>query len=148
MPETFLAFDFGTKYIGIAVGQAITQTATPLITLKARQGIPQWDQVQKIITEWEPHGLVVGLALQPDGSDSATSLKARQFGDSLRKRFKLPVHFVEERLTSVAASHILKQQHHYSKDTDSDAMAAAIILESFLNRTKEFSLHATPQSTV
>lgn len=139
MPETLLGFDFGTKYIGIAIGQTVTQTATPLLTIRAIQGMPNWQDVQKIIDEWQPTGLVVGLALQPDGSDSETSLKARSFGNALKKRFLLPLYFVEERLTSVAASHILKQDHHYSRQTDSDSMAAAIILESFLNRPKEVS---------
>ncbi len=148
MPETFLGFDFGTKYIGIAIGQAITQTATPLITIKARQGIPHWDDIQKIINEWQPAGLVIGLALQEDGKDSHTSRKARQFGQSLKQRFQLPVHYIEERLTSVAARGILKQEHYYSKQTDSDAMAAAIILESFLNREGEFFDHASSQSTI
>ncbi len=143
MPETLLGFDFGTKYIGIAIGQSVTQTATPLVTLRATQGVPNWQEVQKIIDEWQPTGLVIGLALQPDGSDSQTSLKARIFGKALKKRFTLPLHFVEERLTSVEASHILKQDHHYSRQTDSDSMAAAIILESFLNRSKEV-LNATP----
>jgi len=138
MPR-FVGFDFGTKYIGVAVGQSITQTATPLITIRARQGIPEWQTLQKIITEWEPCALVVGLALQPDGSDSDTSRKARHFGASLKKRFGIPVHFIEERLTSVAANQILKQEHQYARQTDSDSMAAAIILESFLNRPKEFS---------
>jgi len=138
MPR-FIGFDFGTKYIGVAIGQSVTQTATPLITLRARQGIPQWHEIQKIITEWEPNALVVGLALQPDGTDSQTSKKARSFGESLKKRFALPVHFIEERLTSVAANLILKEDHQYPRQTDSDSMAAAIILESFLNATKEFS---------
>lgn len=138
MPR-FVGFDFGTKYIGVAIGQTVTQTATPLITLRARQGIPQWHEIQKIITEWEPNAFVVGLALQPDGTDSDTSKKARSFGESLKKRFALPVHFIEERLTSVAANQILKEDHQYSKQTDSDSLAAAIILESFLNATKEFS---------
>jgi len=142
MPR-FLGFDFGTKYIGIAVGQSITQTATPLLTLKATQGQPNWQELQNIVSEWQPSAFVVGIALQPDGSDSDTSLKARQFGKSLGKRFSLPIHFVEERLTSVAAAHILKQEHHYSKQTDSDSMAAAIILESFLNSSREFIRHAT-----
>ncbi len=148
MPETLLGFDFGTKYIGVAIGQAITQTATPLTTIRAHQGIPHWDDIQKIINEWQPAGIVIGLALQTDGKDSDTSRKARQFGQSLQQRFQLPIHYIEERLTSVAARGILKQDHHYSKQTDSDAMAAAIILESFLNRPKEFLEHATSQSTV
>lgn len=146
MPR-FLGFDFGTKYIGIAIGQSITHTATPLITIRATQGQPDWQALSSIINEWQPSAFVVGLALQPDGSDSETSRKARLFGQSLTKRFSLPIHFVEERLTSVAANHILKQSHHYSKQTDSDSMAAAIILESFLNRSKE-TLHATSQPPV
>ncbi|MGE3320290.1 MAG: Holliday junction resolvase RuvX [Candidatus Berkiella sp.] len=144
MPR-FLGFDFGTKYIGVAIGQSITHTANPLLTLKATQGQPNWHELQNIINEWQPSAFVVGLALQPDGSDSDTSRRARLFGKSLTKRFSLPIHFVEERLTSVAANHILKQEHHYSKQADSDSMAAAIILESFLNRRKEL-LHASSQS--
>jgi putative Holliday junction resolvase len=139
MPKSFLGFDFGTKYIGVAIGQSVTKTATPLLTLRACQGIPQWHEVQKIITEWEPNALIVGLALQPNGSDSDTSRKARTFGQLLKKRFALPVHFIEERLTSVAANQILKEEHQYTSQIDSDSMAAAIILESFLNATKEIS---------
>ena len=130
----YLGFDFGTKAIGIAVGQSITKTASPLTTLHAQNGAPHWDQIQEIINEWLPIGLIVGLALQPDGSHSETSRAAQRFGNRLHGRFQLAVHFIEERLTSVEAQARLKEappmvQAHRCLD----AMAAAIILESWLN---------------
>ena len=134
LPGTYLAFDFGTKTIGIAVGQTITKTANPLTTISAVQGIPNFDQLRSIINEWLPKGLIVGLALQEDGSPSETSRAAERFGKRLAKEFKLPIFYTEERLTSVAALERLKEspplvQSHRNKD----AMAAAIILESWLN---------------
>src|SRR5688572_16170657 len=101
---TFLGFDYGTKYTGIAIGQTITQTATPLQSLRSHQGKPDWPAIKQLIKQWRPHGLVVGLALQPDGSESVLSLAARNFATMLNQRFQLPVFFSHERLTTVAAS--------------------------------------------
>ena len=128
MPKygTYLGIDFGTKRIGLAVGQSITLTATPLITLKA----DDITRLSEIIKEWEPQGLIVGLALQPDGSHSQTSLIAKKWGIELKKRYDLPVYFIEERLSSVAA------REKYP-DTDKDAGAAAIILEGWLNAKED-----------
>lgn len=137
---TYLGFDFGTKFIGIAVGQTITKTARPLITLHAKLGIPQGKQLASIINEWQPQGLVVGLALQPDGCDSATSLLARKFAQMLQHQFALPIYFIEERLTSVEAEQRLKETPNSRYDIDS--MAASIILESWLNRSiQEHCVH-------
>ncbi len=134
MRGTFLGFDFGTKYLGIAVGQAITQTARPLITLHVNKGVPRWEQLDKIIQEWEPEGLIVGLAMQPDGSHSSTSNKAMKLGESLKSHYNLPVYYIEERLTSVAAAERVKETAPTSAiEKDLDAVAAAIILESWLN---------------
>ncbi len=134
----FLGFDFGTKYIGVAVGQTVTCTATPLLSLRAQNGVPSWDQVAALLQEWQPEGLIVGLALQLDGSQSPTSLAAQKFGRRLQNRFKLPIYFIEERLTTVAAREALKEKYptsHYLQDVD--AMSAAIILESWLNNPQK-----------
>jgi putative Holliday junction resolvase len=136
----FLAFDFGTKKIGCAVGQTITQTASPLASLRAQDGIPPWHLVQTLINHWEPKGLIVGLPLQPDGKHSQTSLAAQKFGRRLKERFGLPVYFIEERLTTVAARERLADVPYSQRNVDS--MAAAIILESWFNSDgKEISSH-------
>lgn len=134
--QTFLGFDFGTKYLGIAVGQSITATAQPLTTLKMLgQGQPNWQLLDPIIKEWQPSALIVGLALQPDGSHSATSRKAKAFGQLLAKRYDCPVKFIEERLTSVAARESAKGKFNsiVQKKAEIDRISAAIILESWLN---------------
>lgn len=140
----FLGFDFGSKYIGVAVGQTVTLSAQPLLSLKAHNGIPQWEELGKIIQEWQPKGLVVGLALQLDGSSSATSVAAQKFAKRLHKHFNLPIFFVEERLTTVAARERLREQYpttFYQKDVD--AMSAAIILETWLHSdSKEIAIDA------
>lgn len=136
-PGTYLGFDFGTKNIGVAVGQTITQTANPLTTLKAQNGKPNWTELGAILEEWQPRGLVVGLPLQPDGTHSPTSRKAQAFGENLWTRFHCPIYYVEERLTSVAASHTQKQSKGFMSGAPTqDAIAAMIILESWLRDLK------------
>lgn len=141
----FLGFDFGTKYIGIAVGQVITQTASPLTTLAARNGVPNWEKLNQIIEEWQPQGLIVGLALQLDGSHSPTSLLAKKFGQRLQKRYAIEIYYIEERLTTVAARERLKETYpdtFYQEDVDS--MSAVIILESWLKSGfKEIAHHVS-----
>lgn len=133
--QNVLGFDFGTKYLGIAVGQQVTQTARPLTTIKMLAGKPNWQLLDPLIQEWQPMGLVVGLALQPDGSHSKTSLLAEQFGHALRERYNLPLYFIEERLTSVAArtSFRNKKASKLPEKQEIDRISAAIILESWLN---------------
>lgn len=130
--DRYLGVDFGTKRIGLAVGQTFTQTATPLVTLAPNKP-PFWKAFAEVVETWSPKGFVVGLALQPDGSASPTSESALQFGRHLSKRFQLPVFFVEERLTSVEARQILKENPDLSKQYDKDSLAAAIILESWFH---------------
>src|ERR1700744_1321649 len=104
MPEAmFLGFDFGYKRIGVAVGQQITCRAQPLTTLEARLGVPNWDEVQKIIKEWRPQALIVGLPTCIDDSEQYTTEAARVFAKQLTKRFDLTVHLVDERLSTVEA---------------------------------------------
>ena len=140
---TFLGFDFGTKYLGVAVGQTITQTATPLLTLKIPQGGEKatFEALSKVISEWQPKGFVVGLALQPDNTHSLTSLAAQKWGEALSAHFQLPVYFIEERLTSCAARERLRETPLPPRSSTRviDAIAAAIILESWFTYQKELT---------
>ncbi len=126
-----LGFDFGTKKIGIASGQTITQTATPLQIIKATDGEPDWALLQSIIEQWQPIALVVGLPLNEDMSESKTSIKAKDFGDKLNEKFNLDVHYVSEYLTSSEARRLSKESQRHSRELV-DAIAAALILESWL----------------
>src|SRR5690625_5668021 len=81
-----LAFDFGTQYIGVATGQSITQTASPLAALKAKDGQPNWEQVAELLKQWQPQLLLVGLPLNMDGSASELSRRARRFAGRLQGR--------------------------------------------------------------
>ncbi|ASQ45243.1 Holliday junction resolvase RuvX [Legionella clemsonensis] len=135
MPEgVYLGFDFGYKRIGVAVGQRITLTARPLTTLDAKQGIPNWDELQKIITEWRPEALIVGLPTCIDDSEQYTTAAARGFAREMEERFSLPVHLVDERLSTVEARSQLFAEGGYRKIKQSkvDSFAACIILQQWL----------------
>ena len=90
-PETLLGFDFGMKRIGVAVGQTVTKTARPLGVVKATQGSPQWDVLNKLINTWKPDALVVGIPLNMDGTEQRLTEAAKQFANLLHERFQLPV---------------------------------------------------------
>ncbi len=133
--KTLLGFDFGTRNIGVATGQVITQTASPLPSLKAKDGIPDWTQIEALITEWKPDAIVVGIPLNMDGSESEMSRRARKFGKRIHGRFNLPFYEADERLTSFEAkewANRLGHKGHYGSQPV-DAMAAQIILEAWLN---------------
>ena len=130
----FLGFDFGYKRIGVAVGQKITQSARPLSTLSANLGIPDWAMVKKLIQQWHPEALIVGLPTCLDDSEQYTTAAARKFAAQLEKRFALPVHLVDERLSTVEARAQLFAEGGYRKIKQSqvDSFAACIILEQWL----------------
>lgn len=133
--KTVLGFDFGTKNIGIAVGQAITRTATALPHLQARDGIPDWDKVAKLIEEWQPDAVVVGIPLNMDGTESQMSVRARKFGKRIHGRFSLPFFEADERLSSFEAkdwADKLGRSKHFGS-SPVDGMAAQIILEGWMN---------------
>lgn len=135
MPEgLFLGFDFGYKRIGVAVGQSLTKTASPLTTLAAKSGIPAWSELNVLINKWRPAGLIVGLPTRIDGQEQYTTQAARDFAQHLIHRYELPVHMVDERLTTVAARAELYTQGGYRKlqQTQIDCIAACIILEQWL----------------
>lgn len=102
-PTCILAFDYGTQHIGVAIGQSITGTASPLAAIAARDGVPNWDNVAAVIAEWKPDHLLVGLPLNMDGSASAISQRAEKFARRLHGRFGLPVLTWDERLSSYEA---------------------------------------------
>ncbi|HEB67773.1 MAG TPA: Holliday junction resolvase RuvX [Gammaproteobacteria bacterium] len=129
MPETLLGFDFGTRRIGIAIGQTLTGSARPLTTLDTRNGKPDWEAIGRLIREWQPDRLVVGLPLHLDGTPQSMTEQARRFGRQLEGRYNLPVEWVDERLTSDAAERELPSPHDKGAV---DAMAAALILEDWL----------------
>lgn len=108
--KVVLGFDFGMKYIGIATGQTITQTATPLTTIRATDGIPDWDEIAKLIADWRPNILIVGLPLNMDGTEQLLSLCANKFANRLKHKFKLPVELVDERLSTWEAKQSLASQ--------------------------------------
>lgn len=133
--HSYIGFDYGQKYLGLATGQSITGTAQPLTTIQMCQGKPNWPAIEVIINEWQPNAFIVGVALQPDGTDSKLSKLARKFGATLSQKFKRPVHFIDERLTSVAAREALGVTSFptLKQKREIDRISAAIILESWLN---------------
>jgi len=135
MPEgVYLGFDFGYRRIGVAVGQQLTSSASPLTTLDAKHGVPNWDAVQKVINDWRPQALIVGLPTCIDDKELYTTAAAKGFARQLRKRFSLPVHLVDERLTTVEARAHLFAEGGYRKirQSEIDCIAACIILEQWL----------------
>jgi putative Holliday junction resolvase len=132
--QTLLGFDYGKHRIGIAVGQDITGTATALTTLDCPDGRPDWGEISRLIAEWAPAALVVGLPLHADGSDSTTTVAARGFAGELEARYQLPVYSMDERLSSHAAAELQREAPEKNRD-GIDAIAARIILQNWLDTT-------------
>ncbi|MHB8623301.1 MAG: Holliday junction resolvase RuvX [Sulfuricaulis sp.] len=132
---TFLAFDYGEKYIGVAVGSRHSRHAEPLTTLRGSAKNPDWTRLSQLIEEWRPEALVVGQPLNMDGGTNSMTRAARAFGQRLKDRYNLPVHMVDERLTTLAARETLNaagvpMRRHKSQ---LDKVAAQTILQAFLN---------------
>lgn len=129
-----LGFDYGTKRIGVAVGQTLTGSARPLTLVKARDGKPDWEAIGRLIAEWQPAALVIGLPVHMDGSEHERTARARRFGNQLAGRYNLPVHRVDERLTSYEAELELRAQGKGGEALD--AVAAQLILQSWLDENR------------
>lgn len=128
-----LAFDYGTRRIGVAVGNELLHSARELTPLTARDGIPDWNVVTHLLNEWQPDLLVVGLPLNMDGSESEMSTRARKFGNRLHGRFGKPCEMVDERGTTREAKTIAREAGHkgnYRQDSV-DGIAAILILEGW-----------------
>jgi len=135
--RTIIGFDFGKKYIGVAVGQEITGSASPLGSVKATDGIPHWDSLSVFLTEWQPDLVVVGLPLNMDGSEQQLTKDARKFGNRLAGRFGLKVEFQDERLTTADAKEQLFARGGFKnlKKDNIDAESARLIIESFFEQS-------------
>ena len=124
--KTLLCFDYGQKRIGVAVGQAITGTATPLQIINVYNNQPEWDRIQQMIKDWQPEALIVGIPIQMDDSRQEMTAAAERFVRQLEGRFHLPVFGVDERLSTFEA----KNRSGMEKEIDS--IAAQAILETWL----------------
>lgn len=133
-----MAFDYGGRRIGVAVGQTFSGTANPAGVIAARDGVPDWTALQHTLRSWGPARLLVGLPYNMDGSETTTTIACRAFGVELGRRTALPVEYVDERLTSVAATDELREARRDGtrprrvRREDIDANAARLILETWL----------------
>ncbi len=131
-----LGFDFGRVRIGVAVGEAVTRSARPLCVLPTRQQQPDWDAIARLIQDWRPDWLVVGVPRHADDSANAMTEAALQFSRQLHGRFRLPVATIDERLSSWEAEQRRFEASPAKRrrpDQALDAQAAAVILESWFN---------------
>ncbi|MFL2840249.1 MAG: Holliday junction resolvase RuvX [Pseudohongiellaceae bacterium] len=133
---TALAFDYGTKKIGVAVGQSITKTASPLAVLPARDGIPDWSTIEKLVKEWQPSVFIVGMPFNMDGSTNNMTERVQKFVQRLSVRFNIPCYSFDERLSSREAKDIRKNIANahgktYNHRDAIDSIAAQLILENW-----------------
>lgn len=128
-----MAFDFGMKRIGVAIGQTIIQTARPLETLPAKGGIPDWNLLNKLIRKWEPDAFVVGIPLNMDGTSQPITHDARIFASYLKKHYQLPVYEIDERLTTKDARQRIFTRGGFKalKKANIDSIAAQLILQDW-----------------
>lgn len=134
--NSIMAFDFGTKSIGVAIGQRVTCTARLLTAFKAYDGVPDWLLVEKLLNEWQPETVVVGLPLNMDGSEQPLTVRARKFANQLHSRFGIQVILHDERLSTVEAIAWLFERGGYRalEKGQVDAGSAVIILESWFQQ--------------
>ncbi|WFL66827.1 MULTISPECIES: Holliday junction resolvase RuvX [unclassified Pantoea] len=133
--ETLLSFDFGTKSIGVAVGQQLTGTARALTALKAQDGTPDWKLIEKLLKEWQPNYVVVGLPLNMDGTEQELTARARKFANRLHGRFGVRVELQDERLSTVEARADLFERGGFRalQKGQVDSQSAVIILEDWFD---------------
>jgi putative Holliday junction resolvase len=135
--SAYLGFDFGNKKIGVAVGHADTGIASPLQTIRSLNQVPDWNKIGLLIAEWQPEGLVVGISRQNDGSDNVVTPRMQKFCRQLNGRYNLPVHQIDETLTTFAAKQMLFDDLKVSAAKlweVQDQLAAQIILQSWFDR--------------
>jgi putative holliday junction resolvase len=130
---SFLAFDFGTRRVGVASGNTVLGHAQPLKTV-AVEGTARFEAIARLIADWQPDALVVGVPFHPDGAAHENTLKARRFARQLHGRFALPVHEVDERYTTTEAL--------ADGAADADAAAAALILNQFMDQNSRAAVQA------
>jgi putative Holliday junction resolvase len=136
---TILAFDFGTRRIGVALGNTLTRTAHPLTTIATPYAVPTVETIAALIDEWRPAQLVVGLPVHADGTPHAMTARARRFAGEIGARFELPVALVDERFTTKIAQSELRAAGRRGRDGRGarDAVAAQIILQAWFDAADE-----------
>jgi putative Holliday junction resolvase len=138
--DTYLGFDFGTKKIGVAVGQLTTATANSLQTIRSPNQTPNWQAIEQLVKEWQPAGFVVGISRQLDGTDNVVTPRMLKFCRQLNGRFNLPVHQQDETLTTFEAKQMLFDDVHVNATklwSVQDELAAQLILQSWLNQQEK-----------
>lgn len=137
--NSIMAFDYGLRQIGVAIGNNLLGTSQPLKILAAKEGIPNWEQLEALVDEWQPQLLIVGDPINMDGSESELSARAQKFSRRLHGRLGLPVELMDERLTSFEAKQAASEQGHRGnyKEQPIDSMAAELILQSWFNQQAE-----------
>jgi putative Holliday junction resolvase len=138
MPDgVVLAFDFGTRRIGVAVGEMMLGQARPLTVISAQANDPRFAAIAKLIAEWQPMELVVGLPVALEGEDHEMTARARRFAHQLEGRYRLPVRLVDERLTSTVADENLRLRglDWRQRKGEIDAEAAAILLQQYFDQS-------------
>ncbi len=136
MSVTLLGFDYGARRIGVAVGQKLTHSATPLVTLATRDGKPDWEAITRLIKQWQPGALVVGVPLDGDAAHPVARA-ARRFSMQLKQRYGLPVHTVDERLSTHAAQRMAeKNKRRGGRRPAVDHIAAQVILQTWLDEAR------------
>lgn len=133
---TVLGIDYGLKRIGIATGQTITGSASPITTLNQVNGSPDWAGLEKLIKEWRPQALIVGMPYHVDGKENDMTSLVENFCLELERRFSLPVYKINEALSSYEAEQLLKKNTKIGKHNkhEIDKMAAAIIVQNWLDQ--------------
>ncbi|SPL71077.1 Holliday junction resolvase RuvX [Acinetobacter stercoris] len=131
--QMIMAFDFGTQKMGMAVGQALIESASPLALFPMKDGIPNWDNLHKIIKQYQPNLFLVGLPLNMDETESELSARARKFARRLRHQTNIETFMVDERLTTRDARNELEHYHTQGrgKNIAADSMAACLFIESW-----------------
>lgn len=132
-----MGFDFGTRKIGVAVGQTVTGTASSLAVLKARQGKPDWPELEQLVSQWKPSAFVIGMPFNMDGSENEMTALTKNFISSLNKHFNIPCHEIDERLSTREARDIVRANaeesgRRYDNHTQVDGLVAQLLLESWL----------------
>ena len=138
--ETYLGFDYGEKNIGVAVGQRVTGTATGIETIRVHSQASKWHAIERLVETWHPSGFVVGLAYQPDGSENPITRPTLKFCRQLEGRFGLPVHTMDEQLSTMESRQIF-YQHRNKRSAEfidyKDSLAAQLILQTWLSHSAD-----------
>ena len=134
-----IAFDYGEKRIGVAVGQTVTGSTNPLKPLKAKEGQPDWNEIELLINQWQPEYFLVGLPLNMDSTEQLLTKRAKKFANRLKGRFQITVNMMDERLSSVEAREQIFSSTGFKglKNTSIDSKAACLILESWFSENNQ-----------